>query len=373
MFIIDFIHGLAGGTENQLVKLINNLPTHKYDLYLVSLRTTQWLKKNASQLKCTTQTFNVIKLKNPLSIISFISVFRYIKIKSPDVVVTFFPLSNIAGVFIAKLAGVKLILSTRRDYGLWLNQWSIPLLKIANNWVTRIVVNSHKVKELICRKEYCDSSKIDVIYNGIELNDFKEKEIDGESRKDLLGIPPQSKVVGIVGGLKPMKRHRTFLQAAQVVLHTQPDTHFVIVGDGHLRSELENFSSELGIAEKVHFAGSQKDVRPYLSLLDIGVNCSANEGFSNAIMEYMAYGVPCIVSSAGGNPELIDDHVNGYTFGLDNHAELAQCIIRLLDDTITRRQFIAASQNRIQDLSVHKMIAQYDNYFTELVHNARKP
>jgi L-malate glycosyltransferase len=69
-----------------------------------------------------------------------------------------------------------------------------------------------------------------------------------------------------------------------------------------------------------------------LELIDIGVNRSSMEGLSNAIMEYMASGVPCIVSNAGGNPELIENGVNGYTFELDNTSELANHIINLLDN-----------------------------------------
>ena len=74
----------------------------------------------------------------------------------------------------------------------------------------------------------------------------------------------------------------------------------MIVGDGPRRKSLEALCNKVRVSDYIHFVGNQTDIRPYLKLFDVGVNCSANEGLSNAIMEYMLHGVPCIVSEAGG-------------------------------------------------------------------------
>lgn len=369
LFMIDFIYTLTGGTENQVVKLINNLPASKYDVHLLSLRNTEWIKKNGGNLNCTIKTCNIIKLKNPLTIIQYLHIFQYIRKTKPAIVMTFFPLSNILGVIIARLAKVKVIISTRRDYGLWLNKWSIHLIRFANHFVSKIITNSNNVKELTCSKEHCSHSKVQVIYNGILLSNKNTSQFDCKELKEKHGIPIDNLIIGTVAGLRPMKRHTTIIQAAKSVLDYRKDVSFVIVGDGILRSRLETLALDLGIEKSIYFVGSQDNVLPFLSLFDIAVNSSANEGLSNAIMEYMTFGIPCVVSHAGGNSELIVDKVNGYTFELDNHNELAQRILDLLDDKEQQQLFIAESKKRIQEMSIERMIAHYDRLFTTLLTN----
>ena len=368
IFMIDFLYGLSGGTENQLVKIMKNLEKNKYDIYLVTLQDTQWVRNNMRNLNCRIMTYNIEKLKNPINILVFIRLVKYIRKVKPDIVVTFFPLSNILGVIAAKLAKVDTIISTRRDYGLWLDKKSVYFLRFANVFVKGIVANSRKVKELTSVEEKFDSSKIHVIYNGVEVNNVNPYAVKGSLLKKELGIATHSKVVGIVGNLRPMKRHRTFIKAAKQVSRIRNDVDFLIVGDGPLRKNIEALTAELGIEKQIHFVGRQENVLPFLSIFDIGVNCSSNEGLSNAIMEYMAYGVPCIAARAGGNSELIENGINGYTFSLDDDEELAELILSLLDDRESKREFASKSKDIIlKQLTLDRMIREYDTYFTQML------
>ena len=125
---------------------------------------------------------------------------------------------------------------------------------------------------------------------------------------------------------------------------------------------------ELGIDSKVHFVGSQEDVPSFLEIIDVGVNCSAQEGLSNAIMEYMAAGLPCVVSGAGGNDELIENEKNGFIFRLDNYYELSTKILTLIENDKLREQFKFNSKKKVQQLfSLEKMIENYENYYREFV------
>ena len=369
MFVIDHILGIRGGTETQLSMLINNLNKDKYDITLLCLRKTRWVAENSSTLNCKVKYFNVKKLVSPKIIISFLRIIRYIKSIKPDILMTFFPESNIIGVYMAKLAQVKIIISARRDYGLWLDKKTYYFLRLANRFVKGVVTNSINVKKLTNIEEKFDNSKIHVIYNGIEVEKFHSL-VKKDSLRKKIGISPQNKVVGIVANLNPMKRHKTFLNAAMQVMQIRSDVEFVIVGDGPLRRELESLANELDINEQVHFVGSQEDALPFLSIFDIGVNCSANEGLSNAIMEYMTFGIPCIVARAGGNEELIENGINGYTFDLDNNRELAEYTLQLLDDKKIQKKFAAKSKDKIfNQMNVKRMISDYDEYFTQLLAN----
>ena len=368
---MDSIVSLAGGTENQVVKLINNLDKNKYELHLILLRDTDWIRENGKHLNCSIHTFNIVRLRKPRNILSFMNIVRSVRTIKPDIVMTFFPLSNIMGVIAARLAQAPIIISTRRDYGLWLNwehRLSIHALRFADRYVDKIVVNASVIRELTSREERFDAAKIDVIYNGVDIDNPLPDERQTSALRAKLAIPGEAPVIGIVGGLKPMKRHATFLRMARRVIDVMGDAHFIIVGDGPLRPSLEAEAAGLGVTDRVHFVGSQTNVIPYLSLFTVAVNCSANEGLSNAIMEYMAYGIPCVVSDAGGNPELIKHDVNGYTFKLDDDEELSRMVLGLLDDDKKMRAFIKKSRERIlSELTTEKMIEHYEQYFASML------
>ena len=205
-----------------------------------------------------------------------------------------------------------------------------------------------------------------VIYNGIELGESPGLGKGEAAIRERYGIEEGSRVVGIVGGLKPMKRHSTFLKAAHLLLAEQPDLLFVIVGDGALRPELEALSRSLGIAERVRFVGSQDKVLQFLKIFDVAVNCSANEGLSNAVMEYMAYEVPCVVSDAGGNSELIRDGLDGLLFELDNETELAEKVLALLGNEARRGEFVRNARARVlHEFNIERMCRSYDVLFSE--------
>lgn len=89
LIIIDFIGGLIGGTENQLVKLINNLPKNKYDIHLLSFWNTEWMINHRDRLNCHVKLYEIIKLKNPLTIIRIFLIIKYIKGLRPDICMTF--------------------------------------------------------------------------------------------------------------------------------------------------------------------------------------------------------------------------------------------------------------------------------------------
>ena len=94
MFVIDFIRGLRGGTETQLNLLINNLDKNKYSLDLLCLRETKWIIENSSTLNCRVKTFNINKIINPITIISFLRIIKYIN-KSINLIIVKFSHSSI--------------------------------------------------------------------------------------------------------------------------------------------------------------------------------------------------------------------------------------------------------------------------------------
>jgi len=367
-FIVDFIHTTSGGTENQLIKILKNLSKEKYEIIVIFLRNTDWIDKYKEQLPFQSAIFNLRKIKYPTTFISFVKMVQYIKKINPDILITFFPLSNMIGVIGGWLANVEYIVSTRRDYGLWLNRWSKAVLPIINKAVDKIIANSKPVKDIVCKYENVEEEKIQIIYNGFENSFRKIKKREKNELKKLLGIKDNASVIGILANLRPMKHHVTFIKSARIIQNHINPIDFIIIGDGPLMHYLKSVVQQYCVEKCIHFVGNQNDIVPYLSILDIGVNCSENEGLSNAIMEYMAYGVPCIVSRAGGNTDLIENGVNGYTFQLDNEKELADTIIRLIKNKELKEKFIRESKEKIEkQFTLDMMINEYDRLFSKAI------
>lgn len=367
LYIIDELNDKRGGTENQLIKLLHGLNKEKFQVHLLRFQTRPLSVINSSILQCDESVININKFNRISTYINFIKLIKFIREYEPHVVHTFFPTGNILGVIAARLAGVKNTVSSRRDYGEWMNSRYLIATRIANKFVKKIVANSCSVKKLTEKKEHTGNGQVEVILNGINTTEFYNigKDTDLKAR---LNIPDNDKVVGIVANFSPVKHHTTFLKAAGEINAARKDVSFILVGAGTMRSELESLGASLNISHKLVFTGPQDDVIPYLSIMDVGVNCSLREGLSNAVMEYMAAGIPCVVSNAYGNNDLITHNENGYVFEIDDYKMLAKLILELFDDAATRQKFIKNARRKIDcEMSLEAMLSRFEHFYHSMV------
>ena len=368
LFIVDRIFYGTGGTEKQVLRILDGLRNRGVEAKLLLLMETPWLKQVN---RCPDQTIPVIPIYKFRKLTTYWNVIRLISLVSssnPDIVHTFMPISNVVGVIAAKIARVENIISSRRDYGEWMSPWYLLLTRLANNFVTSIVTNSYAVKRLTESKEGVPSSKIQVIYNGFDVGELREKiRQTSENVREELGIPDSAKVVGTIANLRPMKRLDTLFYAAREIARLRSDVVFIIVGTGPEEAKLKSLAKILGIRNITYFVGRQLDVAKYLKTFDVAVNSSEKEGLSNAIMEYLAAGIPVVASEAGGNVELIKDNINGFTFKVGEHKELANKILILLENQELRERFKRTSRSLLGKLDLDTMIDNYERFYRSLI------
>jgi glycosyltransferase involved in cell wall biosynthesis len=369
-FIIDHYVNQQGGTENQLAKIIHGLKD-RFELELISLRSSAWLATEGHRLACPLSVHQVDRFKRAYSYRNIGRLIGQLRATRPDIVHTFFPVSNIIGVLAARAAKVPVVVASRRDYGEWMRWHYLLMTRVANRFVDRIVTNSNQVKQLTEQRERFPGARIAVIYNGIDVEAFRGLAPD-VALKRALGIAQGKKLVGLIANYRPMKRHETFVQAAHEIVRCRDDVDFLLVGrnavPGDPKGRIRQMVASLGMASRVHFAEALGNVRNYLSILDVGVNCSEGEGLSNAIMEYMAAGIPCVVADSGGNPDLITDDVSGYTFAPGDHHALARKILRLLDEEDTRQRLAATALEKVRrEMSLESMIDRFGRFYQELL------
>jgi len=219
----------------------------------------------------------------------------------------------------------------------------------------------------VVKKEGVDAGKIQVIYNGIDLDEFTNRLIPREAAKRKLGISPEMLLVGTLSNLRPVKAVDIFIKSAFVVSKRFPGTKFFILGEGPQRRDLETLVERLGIKDRIIFAGCSEDVFPYLCAFDIGVLSSSSEGFSNSILEYMLAGLPVVASGVGGNPEIIDEGENGYLVPPGEPQPLAEKIMALLGDERLRLNFGENARFKVAGkFSLKRMVHEFERCFLRL-------
>jgi len=181
-------------------------------------------------------------------------------------------------------------------------------------------------------------------------------------RKEL-GIPQDAVVIGTVTRLSPQKAPLVFVKAAQLIAAQYPKAHFVIVGDGPLREEVESMIQELGLSEQIHLTGLRSDVPDLLAAFDIFTLSSLWEGLPRVLPQAMAAGLPIVASAIDGSMEIINDHVNGRLFPPGDHAAMAQAIIDLIENPEAKEKMVLKGYETVREFDVNLMVNQIEDLY----------
>ena len=231
----------------------------------------------------------------------------------------------------------------------------------------KIVAVSQEVRQLMHRYLISDK-KIEVIINGIDMQEFRRDQAARERIRQEFGIAPETPLIGTFGRLSPEKGQKHLITAAEQVLKTCPEARFLLVGDGFQGEEMREYAASLGIAEQVIFAGFRKDVAQLYSALDIFVLPSLLEGTPMALLEAMATALPAISSEVGGVGRIIEDGVNGLLVPPAEPEQLAAAILRLVKDRAEAERLAKQALVTIAErYSAQRMAEAYMQVYEELL------
>ncbi len=263
----------------------------------------------------------------------------YLRENKIDLVHTHDFYTNVFGMAAATLAGIPARIASKRETGGMRSSAQEFIEKLAFNRAKRIVVNSAAVREHLIERSI-PAAKLRLIYNGLDLSRFENA--GDKNSEDQFGLPSGEniRVVTLIANLRhSVKNVPMLLRAAKTVIATMPNVHFVIAGEGELELGLKAQAENLGVSEKVHFIGRCTNVPALLSKSGICVLTSTAEGFSNAILEYMAAGKPVVATNVGGAAEAVVDGETGYLVSSDDDENLAARLTALLENEQLMSEF----------------------------------
>jgi glycosyltransferase involved in cell wall biosynthesis len=175
--------------------------------------------------------------------------------------------------------------------------------------------------------------RFEVIRNGVDLNNLKRAD-DTVKReyKQKLGIPHNASVVGSIFRFWAEKRPMLWLQTASELAKIYPDLHFLIIGEGPMRREMEAYIHNNKLSGRINLPGARSDIAIPLSSMDVFVLTSEAEGTPNVVLEAQWLGLPVVVTDAGGAKESFDNGVSGMLAGDASASEISQLVSQFLND-----------------------------------------
>lgn len=354
LYCIDNL--LRGGTELQLAGLIEHLDPNEYQPYLLTIKPSP---PELTPKNCVHLAWDVPQLFSLAGIRSLLKLIRFLRKEKIDIVQTFFQDSTLFAGSAAFIARTPVRIACFRDLGFWLTKKQQLALGCIYKTMSGFICNANVVLHHFSNTFNIAPKKMQVIRNGVDVASLGFVEHTGQSCH-----------VGIVGNMtRPVKRTDLFIKAAGIVNTSCPDITWHILGDGHLRPELEALAKHNQVLDKTVFAGRINNIPEYLEKLDIGIICSDSEGLSNALIEYMFKGVAAVATNVGGNPELIEDGITGLLVPPNNEEALADAIKKLIHNNQLRQELAQKARNKVvNEYSWETCIAQHSGFYQQQLH-----
>jgi glycosyltransferase involved in cell wall biosynthesis len=228
----------------------------------------------------------------------------------------------------------------------------------------QVVAVSHDLKRTLANKIH-PTSPVRVIHNGIDGSRFAM--MDGTEVRRELGVSPREILIGSGVVLSKQKGIPYLLRAAKAVLAKEPRARFAIAGDGPLREELERTAQAMNLGGRFHFLGYRSDMPKVIAALDVYVLPSLWEGLPLALLEAMAMGKPIVATSVGGNPEIVEDGVNGYIVPPKDIAALESALLRTCQDDVFRERVRNLNRRKFESqFSLQAMVSAHEKLFIDV-------
>jgi L-malate glycosyltransferase len=317
-----------GGTQRYAVNLLQHLDRSLFDPELWVLRGGMDMVPLAEQTGTPVRWFSKNSWVTPFALYRF---FCALLRNKPTFLYSLTVVPNIWARIFGALLGVPVIISSYRN--LFANQYERLLWPLS----THIICNAEAIREKLMEKHGVQEGRISVVPNGVDTDFFIPDSTQAFT----------SPIILYAGRLVKQKDPLTLLEAFHLIHQVIPDARLLIVGNGSLRVQLDQFIKRHSLEKHVSLISGTADIRKYMQQARIFLLPSLYEGSPNILIEAMACGLPVVATRTSGIPELVDHEENGYLVSPGDAKKMAEFSVRLLLDDSLRNDMATQARSRV--------------------------
>lgn len=375
-----------GGVTEALFSINRHADKNTFEIYFISgLEEDLKFDKSALAKEKGLRVEIVPYLQREINLfrdtISLIRLYKFIKAGKFNIVHTHCSKAGVLGRIAARLAGVSVIIHQPHGHvfkGMFKKVptvFFIIIEKVLSLITDRIVVLTEQGRLDHVRFRISRNKKFEVIPHGIDFDRFYNVKIDIKDKKNRLGLLDCPLVLGTVAHLVERKGYPFLFAAIKEVKKLFPALKLIIVGEGHLKTNLENMACEYGISDNCEFLGPRDDVCEIYPILDIFVLCSVNEGMGRVLIEAMSCGKPIVATDVMGITSVVRNNITGLLVKSRDYKAIAEAIIKLAQNKELASQIgVAAKLEFISNPAFRDtiMVERIENLYKEILSN-KKP
>ena len=238
--------------------------------------------------------------------------------------------------------------------------------KIAAPFCDKIICISDAEKQSALDKKICKEDKLQVIFNGVDIEAY-ENEVHGAVKRKDLNIPEDAFVVGMVGRISPQKAPDIFIKMAKHVKDKVSNAHFIIVGNGDQEAEIQKYAKDNNFLDSLHITGWVDNPMSYVELFDVACLLSRWEGFGLVLPEYMMARKPIVASRVDAIPNIICDGENGLLVEMDDVVGASTAVLKLyLNNNLKSKLIDEGLKTVYKKFDVQRMTRETEKLFEEV-------
>jgi len=354
----------VGGIELILMRLLPRLNTGRYRVSLCLIKRAGDL---AGELRGLGVPVHVVPIRGRFRPGSMFALARLFRRERVSIVHAHVREANASAAVAARLARVPVVIGTVHNVDEIRGRRRALQDRLVDFLRDATVTVSEAVRDNYCRTIGISPAKCVTIYHGLDIEKFTAGGPTRDAVRASLGLAPEARVVITVARLVPQKAHEILIEAAPRILQAVPSVQFLVVGGGPRLEELRELASKRGVGEIFHFLGKRYDTRDLYRAADVSCLISWREGFSIAVVESLASGLPVVASDVGGNREAIEDGVTGYIVPTAEAAAVSDRLSRLLGEDTLRERMSEAARGRAKQFGLDQTARDIEALYDRLL------
>lgn len=351
--VLQLIHNLKReGAQSIVANLVAQL-----DSSVINSTVCSWKRDGDFADELRSRGYKIYSMNSASPGLAVFNLYHYIKKNNISLVHAHMSDSTIIAYFACKLAKIPYVVTFHSNQLMPSPSWlQMRLFRLAARKSQAQIAISESVFQKV-RSEISDLPNLHTINNGVAA--ILEDKVGELITARLKRISNGPRLIS-VGRLVAIKGHEQLLQAVAKLVSTRPGTRLTILGEGDLRTHLENLSRDLALEAYVDFPGAVGNVNEWLAKSDIYLASSIYEGLPIAVAEAMGSGLPVIATDVVGNNDLIIHELTGLRFTLNNISQLVESIENLITHPQLYHHLSKAAYNLCtKDYSAHSMAEKH--------------